>query len=207
MAKDPSVVIINGGKSYFALESVVTPEYPQMSLCNLTISLRIYLKNRSNYSAFCQLVSECDFEANSCGWFEAASEDDFDWTWSSRSNLSADFEQQAPPWDHTHNTSQGFITMAYQWEQLSYSYTWKIPVTPRYSGEYYITRATSGHRQLFSLDALLSPSICHYIKSALVFMMGSRLLMMSDLKIVFFHPLRRAAKGQIISGVYTLSLA
>ncbi|ELK33097.1 hypothetical protein MDA_GLEAN10015984, partial [Myotis davidii] len=49
----------------------------------------------------------CDFEANSCGWFEAISGDHFDWIWSSRSNLSADFEQQAPPYDHTHNTAQG----------------------------------------------------------------------------------------------------
>ncbi|XP_054580782.1 MAM and LDL-receptor class A domain-containing protein 1 [Eptesicus fuscus] len=52
-------------------------------------------------------VSKCDFEANSCGWFEAISGDHFDWIWSSRSNLSADFEQQAPPYDHTHNTAQG----------------------------------------------------------------------------------------------------
>ncbi|XP_023487707.2 MAM and LDL-receptor class A domain-containing protein 1 [Equus caballus] len=52
-------------------------------------------------------VSKCDFEANSCGWFEAVSGDDFDWTWSSRSNLPAEFEQQAPPQDHTHNTAQG----------------------------------------------------------------------------------------------------
>uniref|UniRef100_A0A8W4F8M9 MAM and LDL receptor class A domain containing 1 n=2 Tax=Sus scrofa TaxID=9823 RepID=A0A8W4F8M9_PIG len=51
-------------------------------------------------------VSECDFEANSCGWFEATS-DGFDWTWSSRSNLSANFEHQAPLQDHTHNTSEG----------------------------------------------------------------------------------------------------
>ncbi|XP_057354250.1 MAM and LDL-receptor class A domain-containing protein 1 [Manis pentadactyla] len=52
-------------------------------------------------------VSKCDFEENSCGWFEAISGDHFDWVWSSRSNLSADFEQQAPPQDHTHNTAQG----------------------------------------------------------------------------------------------------
>ncbi|XP_044918585.1 MAM and LDL-receptor class A domain-containing protein 1 [Felis catus] len=51
--------------------------------------------------------SKCDFEANSCGWFEAISGDHFDWIWNSRSNLSAEFEQQAPPWDHTHRTAQG----------------------------------------------------------------------------------------------------
>ncbi|XP_044084529.1 MAM and LDL-receptor class A domain-containing protein 1 [Neovison vison] len=51
--------------------------------------------------------SRCDFEANSCGWFEAISGDNFDWVWNSRSNLSTEFEQQAPLWDHTHNTAQG----------------------------------------------------------------------------------------------------
>ena len=70
--------------------------------------------------------------------------------------------------------------MAYQWGQLSYSYTWKIPASPRYSGEYCITRVTSGHRQLFSLDVLLSPSICCYIKSVLAFMLVSQLLMISE---------------------------
>ncbi|EPY73883.1 MAM and LDL-receptor class A domain-containing protein [Camelus ferus] len=52
-------------------------------------------------------VSECDFEADSCGWFEAAAGDDFDWTWGSPSKLSASFELQAPLRDHTHNTIQG----------------------------------------------------------------------------------------------------
>ncbi|KAL6069253.1 hypothetical protein STEG23_019712, partial [Scotinomys teguina] len=52
-------------------------------------------------------IADCDFEANSCGWFEASGGDHFDWVWSSQSDLSADFEQQAPPGDHTHGTAQG----------------------------------------------------------------------------------------------------
>ncbi|KAM4828899.1 MAM and LDL-receptor class A domain-containing protein 1 isoform 3-T3 [Thomomys bottae] len=52
-------------------------------------------------------VSNCDFEANSCGWFEAIGGDHFDWLWSSPSDLPADFEHQAPSCDHTHNTAQG----------------------------------------------------------------------------------------------------
>lgn len=62
--------------------------------------------------------SKCDFEANSCGWFEAISGDNFDWVWNSGSNLSAEFEQQAPPWDHTHNTAEG----KKQGEALCYSF-------------------------------------------------------------------------------------
>ncbi|EGV97831.1 MAM and LDL-receptor class A domain-containing protein C10orf112 [Cricetulus griseus] len=56
---------------------------------------------------FPQTVADCDFEANSCGWFEASDGDHFDWVWSSQSSLSADFEQQAPPGDHTHGTARG----------------------------------------------------------------------------------------------------
>ncbi|KAM5235404.1 MAM and LDL-receptor class A domain-containing protein 1 [Ctenodactylus gundi] len=52
-------------------------------------------------------VSSCDFEADSCSWFEAIGGDHFDWIWSSPSDLSVDFEQQAPPRDHTHNTARG----------------------------------------------------------------------------------------------------
>jgi hypothetical protein len=63
-----------------------------------TVSLR---------ATFSSSVSNCDFEANSCGWFEALDGDHFDWIWSSRSKLSADIMKQAPPWDHTHNNSEG----------------------------------------------------------------------------------------------------
>ncbi|XP_008266860.3 MAM and LDL-receptor class A domain-containing protein 1 [Oryctolagus cuniculus] len=51
--------------------------------------------------------SRCDFETNSCGWFEALGGDHFDWIWSSPTDLSATFEQQAPPRDHTYNTTDG----------------------------------------------------------------------------------------------------
>ncbi|XP_048223736.1 MAM and LDL-receptor class A domain-containing protein 1 [Perognathus longimembris pacificus] len=52
-------------------------------------------------------VSNCDFEANSCGWFEAIGGDHFDWLWGSPTDLPAEFEHQAPRRDHTHNTAQG----------------------------------------------------------------------------------------------------
>lgn len=52
-------------------------------------------------------VSGCDFEANSCGWFEVVGGDQFDWIWGSQSDLSAEFKHQAPPQDHTHNTAEG----------------------------------------------------------------------------------------------------
>lgn len=56
---------------------------------------------------FCSSVTNCDFEENSCGWFEASKGDLFDWEWGSRSDLPAGSEQQAPPGDHTHSTTQG----------------------------------------------------------------------------------------------------
>ncbi|XP_023985471.1 MAM and LDL-receptor class A domain-containing protein 1 [Physeter macrocephalus] len=90
------------------LEATVLSSHATVALDDISVSQECEISYKTLPSTSVQSkVSECDFEANSCGWFEAASEDDFDWTWSSRSNLSADFEQQVPPWDHTHNTSQG----------------------------------------------------------------------------------------------------
>ncbi|XP_022436167.1 MAM and LDL-receptor class A domain-containing protein 1 [Delphinapterus leucas] len=90
------------------LEATVLSSHATVALDDISVSQECEISYKPLPSTSVQSkVSECDFEANSCGWFEAASKDDFDWTWSSRSNLSADFEQQAPPWDHTHNTSQG----------------------------------------------------------------------------------------------------
>ncbi|XP_060149491.1 MAM and LDL-receptor class A domain-containing protein 1 [Globicephala melas] len=90
------------------LEATVSSSHATVALDDISVSQECEISYKTLPSTSVQSkVAECDFEANSCGWFEAASEDDFDWTWSSRSNLSADFEQQAPPWDHTHNTSQG----------------------------------------------------------------------------------------------------
>ncbi|EMP36994.1 hypothetical protein UY3_05795, partial [Chelonia mydas] len=49
----------------------------------------------------------CDFETDSCGWFETVSADGFDWIRSSRSALPSAFQKQAPPEDHTYNKSEG----------------------------------------------------------------------------------------------------
>ncbi|XP_036697163.1 MAM and LDL-receptor class A domain-containing protein 1 [Balaenoptera musculus] len=90
------------------LEATVLSSHATVALDDISVSQECEISYKTLPSTSVQSkVSECGFEADSCGWFEAASEDDFDWTWSSRSNLSADFEQQAPPWDHTRNTSQG----------------------------------------------------------------------------------------------------
>ncbi|XP_038307436.1 MAM and LDL-receptor class A domain-containing protein 1-like isoform X1 [Canis lupus familiaris] len=44
--------------------------------------------------------------------------------------------------------------MVCQWEQLSYSYMWKIPTTLQYSGEYCVTRATSDKVSLGIYDGV-----------------------------------------------------
>ncbi|XP_053122508.1 MAM and LDL-receptor class A domain-containing protein 1 isoform X3 [Hemicordylus capensis] len=51
--------------------------------------------------------AKCDFETDSCGWWEAAGADAFDWIRSSRSGLLPAFQKQAPPRDHTYNQSEG----------------------------------------------------------------------------------------------------
>ncbi|CAM4599204.1 unnamed protein product [Lepidochelys kempii] len=52
-------------------------------------------------------AAKCDFETDSCGWFETVSADGFDWIRSSRSALPSAFQKQAPPEDHTYNKSEG----------------------------------------------------------------------------------------------------
>ncbi|XP_043921445.1 MAM and LDL-receptor class A domain-containing protein 1 [Protopterus annectens] len=51
--------------------------------------------------------SYCDFETDSCGWSETTSADDFYWMRSSRTSLPSEFQKQAPPQDHTMNTTEG----------------------------------------------------------------------------------------------------
>ncbi|XP_064410804.1 MAM and LDL-receptor class A domain-containing protein 1 [Latimeria chalumnae] len=49
----------------------------------------------------------CDFEVDSCGWYEIAHSNDFDWIRSSGTTLSSEVQSQAPPQDHTTSTSEG----------------------------------------------------------------------------------------------------
>ncbi|XP_038652380.1 MAM and LDL-receptor class A domain-containing protein 1 [Scyliorhinus canicula] len=51
--------------------------------------------------------STCTFEENSCGWFEKASNDNFDWIRSSSSALPSNIRNQAPAQDHTTNSADG----------------------------------------------------------------------------------------------------
>ncbi|MBN3307352.1 MALR1 protein, partial [Amia calva] len=49
----------------------------------------------------------CDFEEDSCGWFEFAPGDGFDWIRSSRVAVPPDYQDQSPPQDHSNNTAEG----------------------------------------------------------------------------------------------------
>ncbi|XP_025786771.1 MAM and LDL-receptor class A domain-containing protein 1 [Puma concolor] len=90
------------------LEATVLSSNATVALDDISISQECEISDKSlPGTSIIKKGSKCDFEANSCGWFEAISGDHFDWIWNSRSNLSAEFEQQAPPWDHTHRTAQG----------------------------------------------------------------------------------------------------
>ncbi|XP_041421793.1 MAM and LDL-receptor class A domain-containing protein 1 isoform X2 [Xenopus laevis] len=52
-------------------------------------------------------AAKCDFETDNCGWYEKQNSDSFDWMRQSRSNVPPQYEQQAPPRDHTTNKSEG----------------------------------------------------------------------------------------------------
>ncbi|KAM4687798.1 MAM and LDL-receptor class A domain-containing protein 1 [Discoglossus pictus] len=51
--------------------------------------------------------AKCDFESNSCGWYETFDHDSFDWIRRSRDDLPPEYQKQAPPQDHTYNRSEG----------------------------------------------------------------------------------------------------
>ncbi|XP_035298699.1 MAM and LDL-receptor class A domain-containing protein 1 isoform X2 [Cricetulus griseus] len=90
------------------LEAAVLSSNATVAVDDISISQECEISYKSLQSTSLQnKVADCDFEANSCGWFEASDGDHFDWVWSSQSSLSADFEQQAPPGDHTHGTARG----------------------------------------------------------------------------------------------------
>ncbi|XP_036044862.1 MAM and LDL-receptor class A domain-containing protein 1 [Onychomys torridus] len=90
------------------LEATVLSSNATVAVDNISISRECEISYKSLQSTSLQnKVADCDFEANSCGWFEASGGDHFDWVWSSQSGLSADVEQQAPPGDHTHDIPQG----------------------------------------------------------------------------------------------------
>nr|XP_008000626.2 MAM and LDL-receptor class A domain-containing protein 1 [Chlorocebus sabaeus] len=90
------------------LEATVFSSNATVALDDISVSQECEISYKSLPRTSTQSkFSKCDFEANSCGWFEAISGDHFDWMWSSRNELSSDFEHQAPPRDHSLNTSQG----------------------------------------------------------------------------------------------------
>uniref|UniRef100_A0A8B7TQJ1 MAM and LDL-receptor class A domain-containing protein 1-like n=1 Tax=Castor canadensis TaxID=51338 RepID=A0A8B7TQJ1_CASCN len=92
------------------LEATVTESNATVAVDDISVSQGCEISYELLPGAKIQnTVSNCDFEANSCGWFEALDGDHFDWIWSSRSKLSADIMKQAPPWDHTHNNSEGYF--------------------------------------------------------------------------------------------------
>ncbi|XP_023673966.2 MAM and LDL-receptor class A domain-containing protein 1 isoform X1 [Paramormyrops kingsleyae] len=51
--------------------------------------------------------SSCDFEYDSCGWFEFAQGDGFDWVRSTAAAVPPPFQGLAPPRDHTTNSTEG----------------------------------------------------------------------------------------------------
>ncbi|XP_053429225.1 MAM and LDL-receptor class A domain-containing protein 1 [Nycticebus coucang] len=90
------------------LEATILSSNATVALDDISISQECEITYQSLPGTSIQNTdSKCDFEANSCGWFEAISGDHFDWIWSSPNDLSSSFKHQAPPRDHTHNMSQG----------------------------------------------------------------------------------------------------
>ncbi|KAK1172073.1 MAM and LDL-receptor class A domain-containing protein 1 [Acipenser oxyrinchus oxyrinchus] len=57
-------------------------------------------------------AATCDFEADACGWYENAPGDGFDWRRSSQITVPPEYQSQAPPQDHSTNTTEGHFMFA-----------------------------------------------------------------------------------------------
>ncbi|XP_057191697.1 MAM and LDL-receptor class A domain-containing protein 1 [Triplophysa rosa] len=59
-------------------------------------------------------LSQCDFESDSCSWYELAQGDGFEWVRGSANGDSEDYQDQTPPRDHSTNTSAGHFMFIFK---------------------------------------------------------------------------------------------
>uniref|UniRef100_A0A8C4X4S6 MAM and LDL receptor class A domain containing 1 n=1 Tax=Erpetoichthys calabaricus TaxID=27687 RepID=A0A8C4X4S6_ERPCA len=71
------------------------------------VCVRLFLRPPLPFFLLFPSAAACDFEGGSCGWYENAPGDGFDWIWGSRVALQPDYQDQAPPQDHSTDTSKG----------------------------------------------------------------------------------------------------
>lgn len=58
--------------------------------------------------------AQCDFESDSCGWYELVQGDGFEWVRGSANGVAIDYPDQTPPQDHSTNTSAGHFMFIFK---------------------------------------------------------------------------------------------
>ncbi|XP_039549254.1 MAM and LDL-receptor class A domain-containing protein 1 isoform X2 [Pimephales promelas] len=58
--------------------------------------------------------AQCDFESDSCGWYELIQGDGFEWVRGSADGVFIDYIDQTPPQDHSTNTSAGHFMFIFK---------------------------------------------------------------------------------------------
>uniref|UniRef100_A0A8C5HM61 MAM and LDL-receptor class A domain-containing protein 1-like n=1 Tax=Gouania willdenowi TaxID=441366 RepID=A0A8C5HM61_GOUWI len=58
--------------------------------------------------------SECDFEGDSCGWYELTLGDGFDWVRGSSAEVPPDYYGRPPPLDHSTNSTEGYFMFIFK---------------------------------------------------------------------------------------------
>uniref|UniRef100_A0A672JY28 MAM and LDL-receptor class A domain-containing protein 1-like n=1 Tax=Sinocyclocheilus grahami TaxID=75366 RepID=A0A672JY28_SINGR len=58
--------------------------------------------------------AQCDFESDSCGWYEVFQSDGFEWARGSANGVAIDYPDQTPPQDHSTNTSAGHFMFIFK---------------------------------------------------------------------------------------------
>ncbi|KAL1271156.1 hypothetical protein QQF64_030172 [Cirrhinus molitorella] len=58
--------------------------------------------------------AQCDFETDSCGWYELIQGDGFEWARGSADGIAIEYIDQTPPQDHSTNTSAGHFMFIFK---------------------------------------------------------------------------------------------
>ncbi|XP_075067573.1 MAM and LDL-receptor class A domain-containing protein 1 [Mixophyes fleayi] len=83
------------------LEAALISSRAMVAVDDISLSPDCSFINQSHSAA------KCDFESGSCGWYERHYTDSFDWLRMSQSHPLPEYRSQAPPHDHTTNSTEG----------------------------------------------------------------------------------------------------
>uniref|UniRef100_A0A8C5MKX6 MAM and LDL receptor class A domain containing 1 n=1 Tax=Leptobrachium leishanense TaxID=445787 RepID=A0A8C5MKX6_9ANUR len=95
------------------LEATLFSSNSTVAVDDISFSPECILSNITDSAA------KCDFENHTCGWHERFYDHSFDWIRGSSSIISSDYQDQAPPQDHTINKVEGHFMFVRKRDHLN----------------------------------------------------------------------------------------